>query len=194
MISDLLYDFVLKDKKYEHLCGVPYTALPIATLLSVKAKISMLMRRKEAKSYGTKKVIEGHYKQGDSCLIIEDVVTSGSSVLETVNDLRKEGLKAEEAIIILDREQGGKQNLSTNNVQMKSLFTMTELINILVKNSKITEQMGKDVKEYLSNVQAPKSGTMIIQICNFCLLTLYQMAKILLLFFSPRNGKSLIVI
>ncbi|XP_045448602.1 uridine 5'-monophosphate synthase [Melitaea cinxia] len=158
LISDLLYDFVLKDKKYEHLCGVPYTALPIATLLSVKAKISMLMRRKEAKSYGTKKVIEGHYKQGDSCLIIEDVVTSGSSVLETVNDLRKEGLKAEEAIIILDREQGGKQNLSTNNVQMKSLFTMTELINILVKNSKITEQMGKDVKEYLSNVQAPKSA------------------------------------
>lgn len=169
MISDLLYDFALKDKKYEHLCGVPYTALPIATLLSVKAKTSMLMRRKEAKSYGTKKVIEGHYKQGDSCLIIEDVVTSGSSVLETVNDLRKEGLKAEKAIIILDREQGGKQNLSTNNVQMKSLFTMTELINILVKNSKITEQMGKDVKDYLSNVQAPKSGTMSIQICNFCL-------------------------
>ncbi|CAH2106640.1 unnamed protein product [Euphydryas editha] len=158
LISVLLYDFFIKDKKCEQLCGVPYTALPIATLLSVKAKTSMLMRRKEAKSYGTKKVIEGHYKQGDSCLIIEDVVTSGSSVLETVNDLRKEGLKAEEAIVILDREQGGKQNLATNNVQMQSLFTMTELINILVKNKKISEQIGKDVINYLSNVQAPKSA------------------------------------
>ncbi|XP_026490882.2 uridine 5'-monophosphate synthase [Vanessa tameamea] len=158
LISVLLYEYALKDKKCDHVCGVPYTALPIATLISVKTKTSMLMRRKEAKSYGTKKVIEGHYKQGDSCLIIEDVVTSGSSVLETVTDLRKEGLKAEEVIVILDREQGGKQNLAVNNVQMKSLFTMTELIDILVKNNKITEESGKDVINYLKNVQAPQSA------------------------------------
>ncbi|XP_050346327.1 uridine 5'-monophosphate synthase [Nymphalis io] len=158
LISVLLYEFALKDKKCDHVCGVPYTALPIATLISVKTKTPMLMRRKEAKSYGTKKVIEGHYKQGDSCLIIEDVVTSGSSVLETVTDLRKEGLKAEEVIVILDREQGGKQNLAVNNVQMKSLFTMTELIDILVKKNKITEERGKDVINYLKNVQAPQSA------------------------------------
>lgn len=118
----------------------------------------MLMRRKEAKSYGTKKVIEGHYKAGEKCLIIEDVVTSGSSVMETVNDLRKEGLKAEEAIIILDREQGGRQNLEANDVKIRALLTMSKLIEILVENNKINKATANDVKNYLQNVKAPTTG------------------------------------
>ncbi|CAK1595874.1 unnamed protein product [Parnassius mnemosyne] len=155
LISHLLFEFLLKTSEYDYFCGVPYTALPIATLLSVEAKKSMLMRRKEAKSYGTKKVIEGHYKLNQKCIIVEDVVTSGSSVLETVKDLRNEGLIVEEAVIILDREQGGKQNLEANNVSMRSLFTMSKLIEILVNNNCITEQVGKEVKSYLNNIHAP---------------------------------------
>ncbi|XP_022115564.2 uridine 5'-monophosphate synthase [Pieris rapae] len=155
LITSLLYEYAIVDSQFDHVCGVPYTALPIATLLSVKVKKSMLMRRKEAKSYGTKKLIEGHYKVGEKCLIIEDVVTSGSSVMETVNDIRKEGLKAEEAIIILDREQGGRQNLEANDVKMKALLTMSKLIEILVENNKINKATANDVHNYLQNVKAP---------------------------------------
>lgn len=118
----------------------------------------MLMRRKEAKGYGTKKMIEGHYKTGETCLIIEDVVTSGSSVLETVRDLEKEGLIADQAVIILDREQGGRQNLASNGVEMKSLFTMTSLMEILVKRKKIELEMANKVKEYLGTTKAPSSS------------------------------------
>ncbi|KAG7302985.1 hypothetical protein JYU34_012991 [Plutella xylostella] len=159
LISSLLYEFSVKSSSCDHLCGVPYTALPIATLLSVLAKKPMLMRRKEAKAYGTKKLIEGHFKAGQTVLIVEDVVTSGGSVLETVNDIRKEGLVAEEAVVIVDRQQGGVKNLEANNVHVKSLFTISSLLEIFVKHGKVTKETAEKVKEYLKNNQAVKEPT-----------------------------------
>ncbi|XP_037964994.2 uridine 5'-monophosphate synthase isoform X2 [Plutella xylostella] len=159
LISSLLYEFSVKSSSCDHLCGVPYTALPIATLLSVQAKKPMLMRRKEAKAYGTKKLIEGHFKAGQTVLIVEDVVTSGGSVLETVNDIRKEGLVAEEAVVIVDRQQGGVKNLEANNVHVKSLFTISSLLEIFVKHGKVTKETAEKVKEYLKNNQAVKEPT-----------------------------------
>ncbi|XP_017888150.1 uridine 5'-monophosphate synthase isoform X1 [Ceratina calcarata] len=137
------------------ICGVPYTALPLATLISADTNIPMLIKRKEVKSYGTKKLIEGNYKQGDHCAIIEDVVTSGSSILETVHSLRKEGLKVTEAFVVIDREQGAKKNIKNHGIHIRSLYSVTTLLAYLLESNKITPKVVRDVTDYLLKYQAP---------------------------------------
>lgn len=143
----------------QQLCGVPYTALPLATLISIKANEPMLIRRKETKTYGTKKLIEGKFCAGDKCLIIEDVVTSGSSILETVVDLRSEGLTVTDAIVVVNREQGGVQNISEHGVKMHSLFTLSYLLGVLQEAGKIDECTVKAVAKYIEACQIKSDGT-----------------------------------
>lgn len=158
MLSEFLND---KQTSCDQICGVPYTALPLATLVSVRDGKPMLIRRKEAKDYGTKKLIEGKFQTGDTCLIIEDVVTSGSSILETVRDLRREGLVVTDAIVLVDREQGGSKNIEDNGIRMHSLFTLSQLLNILQENGRIEESMVKAVAKYISTCQIKSDGSMV---------------------------------
>jgi uridine monophosphate synthetase len=78
----------------------------------------MVFKRKEAKTHGTKKCVEGDYKSNDKCLVVDDVITSGVSILETVQGLREGELQVSHALVLLDREQGGPENLVKENIQV----------------------------------------------------------------------------
>ena len=138
-ISEALFQKI-RGLSFDLICGVPYTALPIASCLSVTHNIPMVMRRKEAKEHGTKKMIEGSYQPGQTCLIIEDLITSGMSIMETAAPLQEVGLVTEEAVVVLDRQQGGKQKLEEKGMRVHSLFTMAELLQTLKEEAKIDEK------------------------------------------------------
>lgn len=152
-IATLFWEEV-HDCKFDLVCGVPYTALPIATALSLARGIPMVMRRKEAKDYGTKKLIEGVFQPGQTCLVLEDLVTSGASVLETTAPLEESGLKVKDVVVLLDREQGGKPNLEKKGYHLHALLTMTDLLNILLEEKKITQATFNDVRTFIEASKA----------------------------------------
>lgn len=129
-IAKVLWDKV-KHLKPNLLCGVPYTALSMATAISLEQNLPMLLCRKEVKDYGTKKQIEGVFKAGQECLIIEDVVTTGGSVLQIAELLQQHGLQVKDIIVLVDRQQGGKEALLKAGYQLHSVYTLSEVINVL---------------------------------------------------------------
>ncbi|KOB73940.1 Uridine 5'-monophosphate synthase, partial [Operophtera brumata] len=138
---------------HELLCGVPYAALPLAAVMSVNANTPMIMRRKETKLYATKKLLEGIYEKHQTCLVVEDVVTSGGSLLETINTLREEGLSVSHAVVVLDRGQGGVSVLKANGVIVKSLFTLSGLVKILNNVGRINDETVEIILEHIKECQ-----------------------------------------
>lgn len=125
---------------FEIICGVPYTALPIATCISLQQNIPMVMRRKEKKEYGTKQSIEGNFKTGQRCLIIEDIITSGASILETADDLEVAGLKVRDAVVLINREQGGVANVRQRHYNIHVAFTLKEFLQTLLHSEELSEE------------------------------------------------------
>jgi uridine monophosphate synthetase len=121
----------VEGRGFDLICGVPYTALPIATCLSLDHQLPMVLRRKEKKEYGTKQIIEGVFEPGQRCLVIEDVITTGSSLAETIADLEQAGLVVHDLAAVLDREQSGKAHLG-QQYRVHTVLSLSEVLHALL--------------------------------------------------------------
>ncbi|VDM55909.1 unnamed protein product [Angiostrongylus costaricensis] len=150
LVAQAVCDFVIaKGLVYDCVVGVPYAALPLATHVSNILDVPMLMKRKESKSYGTRKLVEGVYATGDTVLLIEDVVTTGESVRETAEALREEGLMVTDAIAVLDRQQGATENLADDEIDFHSILTMERILDGMIEKKKITTERKCEIIEHL---------------------------------------------
>jgi orotate phosphoribosyltransferase len=121
---------------FDCLGGLEIGAISIATTISDYAFTASPKRewrtfvvRKQAKDHGLGKLLEGAVQPGDRALIVDDVLTSGGSLLKAVATAREAGLKVEHALVIVDRqEQEGRARIEQNNVQLVSLLTIQDLM------------------------------------------------------------------
>lgn len=135
---------------YNLICGVPYAALPIATAMSLESQIPLIIKRKEAKNYGTKKLIEGIFQKGQNCLLVEDVITSGKSLLETIPEIENEGVSVSDIVVVLDRQQGGKEFLESKGYRVHTLFNISEVCQVLREEGKLSNEEMERIKDFIA--------------------------------------------
>ncbi len=110
------------------LAGPELGAVALAAAASLAGGLPFLLVRKAAKEYGTSNRIEGVFEPGEKICLVEDVVTSGGALLESVAALREAGLVVDTAVCVVDREEGGADALARHAVRLRPIFRAGELL------------------------------------------------------------------
>lgn len=103
-------------------------AVALAAAASLASQLPFLIVRKQAKGYGTQNKLEGVCESGELVCLVEDVVTSGGAALEAVEAVREAGLVCRTAVCVVDREEGGSDELARHGVRLWPLFRASDLL------------------------------------------------------------------
>ena len=108
--------------------GVALGAVPLAAATSVASGQPYVIVRKSAKEYGTGNRIEGEFEEGEEIVVLEDIATTGQSAIDAVEALREAGAVVNRVLVVVDREEGAKENLADHDIELESLLTASELL------------------------------------------------------------------
>ncbi|MBC8105801.1 MAG: orotate phosphoribosyltransferase [Anaerolineae bacterium] len=111
----------------QRIAGAELGAVPLAAATSMACGKPFVIIRNQKKDYGTSKLIEGVLEQGESVLLVEDVVTSGGQVLEGAKSLEAAGAKIDRIVAVIDRQEGGREAIVGAGYRFESLFTTEDL-------------------------------------------------------------------
>ncbi len=137
LIGNILFD-MLGDADISAAGGLTLGADPIANALSLisyqkKKPIKSFVVRKDVKDHGTKKAVEGNVTTGERVVIIDDVITTGGSTIAAIEIAREAGLVIDRVIALIDREEGGRENIKKYIDRVDAVLTRSEIMNLYKK-------------------------------------------------------------
>lgn len=118
---------VLVPKETQRLAAPELGAVLLGGAVSMETGLPLLLVRKEPKAYGTGKQLEGRFTPGERVTVIEDVVTTGGDSLRSIQVLRDAGLEVIHLVVVLDRGEGGEENIREARIPYSALFHITDL-------------------------------------------------------------------
>lgn len=136
-------------EKVDKILGVPTAGVPFATMVSQKLGIPLIYYRQARKEHGVRKKIEGTLSRNDRVLIVDDLITTGESVIEAAEVVRDQGGVVNELVVLLDREQGGRERLRSARIEPHVLFKISDAMDWLHSVGLIGDKIHETVKAYI---------------------------------------------
>jgi len=145
-----LFQEMLAPLAFDRIAAIPYGGLPIGQAVALATGRPLLYPRREVKEYGTKKAIEGAFSPGETAVVLDDLVTTGGSKLEAMEPLLQAGLVVKDVAVLVDREQGGAQELAARGVALHAALTLGQILETLVRHGRITDSVKAEVHAALT--------------------------------------------
>lgn len=127
------------EKNFDVVAGVATAGVTISSPMAYLLKKPMVYVRKEEKGHGLGRLVEGAVRPGWRAIVVDDLVTTGGSVVAAVEALRKAGCVVKEAIVLVDRLEGGKESLAAVGVRLRSFADIKGLVETLYREKRVTK-------------------------------------------------------
>ncbi len=141
------YGDVMRGLAFDRIAAIPYAAMPIGTAASLYLARPMIYPRKEVKTYGTGRSIEGRFVEGEIAVVLDDVITSGASKLDAIQMLETAGLKVRDIVVLIDREEGGRVPLESRGYHVHAVLTLSDVLDALVAAGRMTPEMRRSIED-----------------------------------------------
>ena len=132
---------------FDAICGVPTSGLTFASAVAYDIGKPLIYVRDKKKGYGTSKKIEGLLESGWRILVLDDLITTGTALVKTIDTIRKEGGEVNDVIVLIDRLEGGGDNLSDKKVRLNSVTNIKEITKTLHEMDIITSNQKKNIED-----------------------------------------------
>ncbi|MGQ9545519.1 MAG: orotate phosphoribosyltransferase [Candidatus Bathycorpusculaceae bacterium] len=147
-VCDFYVNFIkerIGTENFERIAGIPIAGIPFASLISYRLQKPFLYIRKDIRLHGRQRRIEGIIAPGDRVLLVDDLITTGLSLRRAAKAIMAEGGIVNDAVVLLDREEGGKEKLERSGVRLHALLKISETATRLCEIGAIDEEQLKTI-------------------------------------------------
>lgn len=134
---------------FDRVAGIPFGGLHLATVFSLISNIPMVYIHPTKNRETSEPYLEGIYERGETVLLLDDLITGGSNVLETATFLGMTGLKTKDVIVLLDRQEGAAERLHAHGYNLISILSLETMLNYLMARGKIEEDWYRKSIDYV---------------------------------------------
>jgi len=147
-ICDITTKFVRNETSadgFDRIAGIPLAGMPIAAVVAFNLKKPFLYVRRGARLHGRERRIEGILAPGDRVLLIDDLVTTGLSLQKAARSITAEGGLVGDAVVLIDRQEGGTKRLEKSNIRLHAMLSVTEMVQTLHGLGSLDEEQLKTI-------------------------------------------------